>query len=68
MNDEGDVVTDQKWAKDQHYTTPLYTTPPQRKPLTDEQYFEIGQRHWLPSVKVEQIHKEIEKAAHGIKE
>ena len=30
MNDEGDVVTDQKWAKDQHYTTPLYTTPPQR--------------------------------------
>ena len=29
MNDEGDVVTDQKWAKDQHYTTPLYTTPPQ---------------------------------------
>ena len=28
--------------------------------LTDEQYFEIGQRHWLPSNKIEQIHKEIE--------
>jgi hypothetical protein len=42
--------------------------PPQRKPLTDEQYFEIGQRHWLSSFKVEQIHKELEEAAHGIKE
>ena len=31
MNDEGHIVTDQKWAKDQHYTTPLYTTPPQPK-------------------------------------
>ena len=41
---------------------------PQRKPLTDEQYFEIGQRHWLSSSKVEQIHKELEEAAHGIKE
>jgi hypothetical protein len=48
--------------------TPLYTTPPQRKPLTDEQYFEIGQRHWLPSVKVEQIHKELEEAARNTKE
>ena len=43
------------------------TSPPQRKPLTDEQYFEIGQRHWLSSSKVEQIHKELEEAAHGIK-
>ena len=42
-------------------------TPPQRKPLTDEQYFEIGQRHGLSSFKVEQIHKEIEEDAHGIK-
>jgi hypothetical protein len=30
MNDEGDVVTDPKWAKDQGYTIPLYTTLPQR--------------------------------------
>lgn len=36
MNDEGDVVTDQKWAKDQRYTIPLYTIPPQRKTPTDE--------------------------------
>ena len=28
--------------------------------LTDEEYFEIGQRHWLPSSKVEQIYYEIE--------
>jgi hypothetical protein len=48
--------------------TPLYTTPQQRKPLTDAQYFEIGQRHWVSSHKVAQIHREIEEAAHGIKE
>jgi hypothetical protein len=36
--------------------------------LTDAQYFEIGQRHWLPSNKIEQIHKEILEAVHGIKE
>ena len=46
----------------------VYTTQPHRKPLTHEQYIEIGRRHWLPSIKVEQIHKEIEEAAHGIKE
>ena len=38
----------------------------EQEPLTDEQYFEIGQRHWLPSIKVEKIHKEIIEAAHGI--
>lgn len=46
----------------------LYLRPPQRKPLTDQQYFEIGQRHWLSSYKVAQIHKEIDEAARGIKE
>lgn len=44
----------------EHRWIPLYTAPPQRKPLTDEEYFEIGQRHWLPSSKVEQIYYEIE--------
>ena len=39
----------------------------QRKPLTEAQYFEIGQRHWLPSNKVEQIHKEIDEAANNVK-
>ena len=36
--------------------------PPQRTwvGLTDDEYFEIGQRHWLPSSKVEQIYYEIE--------
>ncbi len=51
---------------------PLYTTPqPAQKPwvgLTDEQYFEIGQRHWLSSNKVAQIHRELDEADHGIKE
>jgi hypothetical protein len=45
-----------------------FVEPPQRKPLTDQQYFEIGQRHWVSSYKVAQIHKEIDEAAHGIKE
>jgi hypothetical protein len=29
-------------------------------PLTDGEYFEIGQRHWLTSTKIELIHAEIE--------
>jgi len=56
------------WLKGIHKKANLYTTPQQRKPLTDEQYLEIGQRHWISSNKVAQIHKEIDKAAHGIKE
>ena len=28
--------------------------------LTDEEYFEIGQRHWVTSTKIELIHAEIE--------
>jgi hypothetical protein len=39
---------------------PAQTPVPPR--LTDEQYFEIGQRHWLSSTKVAEIHKEIETA------
>jgi hypothetical protein len=42
----------------------LYTAPPaaQRQwvGLTDEEYFEIGQRHWVTSTKIELIHAEIE--------
>ncbi len=37
--------------------------PPASVPLTPEQYFEIGQRHWLPSNIVKQIHAELNKAA-----
>jgi hypothetical protein len=40
---------------------PLYATPPAAPvPLTDGEYFEIGQRHWLTSTKIELIHAEIE--------
>jgi hypothetical protein len=43
---------------------PLFTTPPAaQRPwvgLTDEEYFEIGQRHWVTSTKIELIHAEIE--------
>ena len=62
------VVYQTRNEKLSSYDEPLYTTPPQRPwvGLTDEQYFAIGQRHWLPSTKIAQIHKEINEAAHGI--
>jgi len=46
-------------------STPLYTHPQQRKPLTDEQIWEIAKDLEAPSWR--QIVKTIEKA-HGIKE
>lgn len=40
----------------------VYAASPRRELLSDEQYFEIGQRHYLPSAKVAEIHKDIETA------
>ena len=53
--------------EEQHsaYNTPLYTTPPQRKPLTDEEI----EAMWplRPTDSIIQFARTIE-AAHGIKE
>ena len=51
--------------------TPLYTTPPQRKPLTDERIREIW-KHWphqviSGAIKATSFARAIE-SAHGIKE
>ena len=50
--------------------TPLYTAPPQRKPLTDEQVHAIWDhkyRGWFSRSQIEDITRAIE-AAHSIKE
>ena len=50
------------------YSVPLYTTPPQRKPLTDEEieevFFDMGQ---FAKIDLKAFARAIE-AAHGIKE
>ena len=53
------------WTPGHFHTTPLYTTPPQRKPLTDEEITKV----WCSSA----IHggmafARVIEAAHGIKE
>ena len=55
--------------------TTLYTTPPQRKPLSDEQIFEIsnGLATWMFPVETRVTDRELAfaraiEAAHGIKE
>ena len=50
---------------DEYYTMPLYTTPPQRKPLTDEEIKAVCAETWSYDPYV--IARAIE-AAHGIKE
>ena len=48
-------------------TTPLYTTPPQRKPLTDEEIQTIAKEHIAVGTRsFEEFVRRIE-AAHGIK-
>ena len=46
---------------------PLYTTPPQRKPLTDEQIDGIASKFYPRSYGLDEFARAIE-AAHGIKE
>jgi len=69
---EKDVATtDGEWAeKNLDMCEPLYTTPPQRKPLTDEQRFDLltkfepHKNKWeAPSILIDMV-----EAAHGIKE
>ena len=67
QNDDGqiyDCITPEEHAREEgEYTTPLYTTPPQRKPLTDEQ------RNWIVATCPTPRHiiDTVEKM-HGIKE
>jgi hypothetical protein len=54
------IVTDSNGRK--HITNEPLLHPPKRQwvGLTDDEYFEIGQRHWVTSTKIELIHAEIE--------
>ena len=47
---------------------PLYTTPPQRKPLTDEQILTVVRDHYNPYQRPEISFARAIEAAHGIKE
>lgn len=71
MQTDGDHIS---FWKDEYHTIPLYTTPQQRKPLTDEQINELRQQYGVTSdgrgikefTKVCDFARAIE-AAHGIK-
>ena len=51
------------WGREDEPWTPLYTAPPQRKPLTEEEIRRICDEHWS----LRQLARAIERA-HGIKE
>lgn len=47
---------------------PLYTTPPQRKPLTDDEILTVARNHYNPHQRAEISFARAIEAAHGIKE
>jgi hypothetical protein len=55
-----------EWCDDNHFLKNLYTTPPQRKPLTDEKFKHMPELFVVPPHHVEMVVRAIE-AAHGIK-
>ena len=55
-----------KWLKNVEHGERLYTTPPQRKPLTDEEIY-MNCPNWLSQEQCKTWVRQIE-AAHGIKE
>jgi hypothetical protein len=74
MNQNGVIHhADYEWLGAGNILTPLYTHPPQHKPLTDEHVLLIGDRLWeaghtisIPSASILWVARAIE-AAHGIK-
>ena len=51
------------WGREDEPWKPLYTAPPQRKPLTEEEIGRIGMKH----VTLREVIRAVERA-HGIKE
>jgi hypothetical protein len=47
---------------------PLYTTPPKREPLTDEQILEVARNHYNPHQRAEISFARAIEQAHGIGE
>ena len=57
-----------KWIPEWWRAEPLYTHPPQRKPLTDEQILNVARDHYSPHQRPEISFARAIEAAHGIKE
>ena len=55
-----------EWCDNSHVLKELYATPPQRKPLTDEEFKHMPELFVVPPHHVEMVVRAIE-AAHGIK-
>ena len=75
MDKDGDVLSASVVSGKGLRNIPLYTTPPQSKPLTDEQIFEInnGLATWMFPVETRVTDRELAfaraiEAAHGIKD
>ena len=75
MDEDGDVLSASVVSGKGLRNIPLYTTPPQSKPLTDEQIFEInnGLATWMFPVETRVTDRELAfaraiEAAHGIKD
>jgi hypothetical protein len=64
MREDEDCTDCIVWEQTEEHTIPLYTAPPQRKPLTDEEIFEIHKQ--VDSMQYLTFARAIE-AAHGIK-
>ena len=56
------------YEKGMDWKDPLYTTPPQRKPLTDEEILTVARDHYNPHQRPEISFARAIEAAHGIKE
>ena len=75
MDKDGDVLSASVVSGKGLRNIPLYTNPPQSKPLTDEQIFEInnGLATWMFPVETRVTDRELAfaraiEAAHGIKD
>ena len=64
MREDEDCTDCIVWEQTEEHTIPLYITPPQPKPLTDEEIFEIHKQ--VDSMQYLTFARAIE-AAHGIK-
>jgi hypothetical protein len=68
MHPDGRLWTFGKGFDKSTFTIPLYTTPPQRKPLSEEQIDAIAKQHIAEGTRSFEAFARAIEAAHGIKE
>lgn len=68
MHPDGRIWTFGRGFDKSTFTIPLYTTPPHRKPLTDEEIEAIHQSTWMQSTATLNDFARAIEAAHGIGE